>query len=125
MFQFLAISIKIAHLLSNCHRFSLFYQFTHTFLTNVSLNFRNICSLIQSEVSKIANHLNEERVQEIVVNYGLDLAMYYDKLGRCKGHYDEDDCRADARDELDYETDLYWERLEELVMSNIFWIHTI
>lgn len=66
-------------------------------------------------MDKIVRHLQNERAVEIVQNYALDLAMYFSKVTRCRNHFDEIQCKFDARDELEAETRPFFYRLEDVV----------
>lgn len=72
-------------------------------------------SSVQYGVSVVANHLEDELASEAVENYALELAIYFNKKQRCDGHFDEQQCLDDAREELDFETDPFVRRLVDRV----------
>lgn len=71
-------------------------------------------------MDKIVRHLENQLAVEIVQNYALDLAMYFSKVTRCKHHFDEIQCKFDARDELESETEPFFDRLEDTVNLHFF-----
>lgn len=69
----------------------------------------------QFGVSAVAKHLQDEVAREAIENYSLELAIFFSKKDRCNGHFDEEQCIADAADELNYETEPFVSRLVDRV----------